>query len=285
MRQDAVTLERFYASALGRAAARVLAGKLTDLWGDASGLSMLGLGYALPVLEANFTSALVLDELFSEAPFSAAPPELFVLFSSVSALLGLPGQVEYTAATIALDRLAHARSRRVQGRTLSINWSAWRDVGVLADLVRAQRLVDHRSDMTWHGAARSRPPAAASPAANPRRHAESPADAALRLGITTAEGVEALDRVLATDLDGQIIAYFSEKGFGFIEDAEHQKFFFHIANVVDDALRQALPNYNQGDIIGVRFCYGGSDGKKYPKAVEVSAAPGALSARAHGEDD
>ncbi len=86
-------------------------------------------------------------------------------------------------------------------------------------------------------------------------------------------------------LDGQIIAYFSEKGFGFIEDAEHQKFFFHIANVVDDALRQALPNYNQGDIIGVRFCYGGSDGKKYPKAVEVSAAPGALSARAHGEDD
>ena len=159
-----------------------------------------------PVLEANFKSALVLDDLFSEAPFSAAPPELFVLFSSVSALLGLPGQVESTAATIALDRLAHARSRRVQGRTLSINWSAWRDVGVLADLVRAQRLVGHRSDMTWHGAARSRPPAAASPAANPRRHAESPADAALRLGITTAEGVEALDRVLATDLDGQIIA-------------------------------------------------------------------------------
>ncbi|MGA1342148.1 MAG: class I SAM-dependent methyltransferase [Hyphomonas sp.] len=52
MRQDAVTLERFYASPLGRAVARVLAVKLTDLWGDAKGLSMLGLGYALPALEA-----------------------------------------------------------------------------------------------------------------------------------------------------------------------------------------------------------------------------------------
>lgn len=52
MRQDAVTLERFYASALGRAVTRVLATKLTDLWGDAAGLSMLGLGYAIPALEA-----------------------------------------------------------------------------------------------------------------------------------------------------------------------------------------------------------------------------------------
>ena len=59
MRQDAVTLERFYASPLGRAAGRVLSGKLTDLWGDAKGQTMLGLGYALPVLEA-----------FGEAPRS-----------------------------------------------------------------------------------------------------------------------------------------------------------------------------------------------------------------------
>ena len=51
MRQDAVTLQRFYASALGLAAQRILCGKLTDLWGSARGLSMLGLGYAVPVLE------------------------------------------------------------------------------------------------------------------------------------------------------------------------------------------------------------------------------------------
>ncbi len=52
MRQDAVSIERFYASPLGQAAARILRGKLTDLWGDARGLSVLGLGYAVPVLEA-----------------------------------------------------------------------------------------------------------------------------------------------------------------------------------------------------------------------------------------
>ena len=50
MRQDAVTLQRFYASPLGLAATRILSGKLTDLWGDARGLSLLGLGYAIPVL-------------------------------------------------------------------------------------------------------------------------------------------------------------------------------------------------------------------------------------------
>lgn len=53
MRQDAVTLERFYASPLGQAAARILTDKLTDLWGeDTGGLSLLGLGYALPVMTA-----------------------------------------------------------------------------------------------------------------------------------------------------------------------------------------------------------------------------------------
>ncbi|MDX9724096.1 MAG: hypothetical protein RBU37_25335 [Myxococcota bacterium] len=70
-------------------------------------------------------------------------------------------------------------------------------------------------------------------------------------------------------LDGQIIAYFADKGFGFIEDVNRQKFFFHIANVCDDKLRVSLPAYVQGELISVRFFYGGSEGKKYPKAVEV----------------
>jgi SAM-dependent methyltransferase len=52
MRQDAVTLERFYASPLGSAAARILSAKLVDLWGEANNVSVLGLGYAIPVLDA-----------------------------------------------------------------------------------------------------------------------------------------------------------------------------------------------------------------------------------------
>ncbi len=52
MRQDVISLERFYASRLGRAASGILRGKLTDLWDDARGLDVLGLGYALPMLDA-----------------------------------------------------------------------------------------------------------------------------------------------------------------------------------------------------------------------------------------
>lgn len=70
MRQDAVTLERFYASALGRAVSRVLGGKLTDLWGDARGLSMLGLGYAIPALEAFGTSP---SRMIAAVPFEHGP--------------------------------------------------------------------------------------------------------------------------------------------------------------------------------------------------------------------
>ena len=71
-------------------------------------------------------------------------------------------------------------------------------------------------------------------------------------------------------LKGEIIAYFTDKGFGFIEETDQQKFFFHIANVVDDSLREELPNYVQGDTIPVQFHYGGSEGKKYPKAIDVA---------------
>jgi SAM-dependent methyltransferase len=52
VRQDVISLERFYASPLGRAASGILRGKLTDLWDDARGLDILGLGYALPMLDA-----------------------------------------------------------------------------------------------------------------------------------------------------------------------------------------------------------------------------------------
>ncbi|MEO1269871.1 MAG: hypothetical protein AAFX99_17430, partial [Myxococcota bacterium] len=74
---------------------------------------------------------------------------------------------------------------------------------------------------------------------------------------------------IGQDMSGNIIAYFTDKGFGFIETDQDQKFFFHIANVADDDLRVQLPAYIPGDIMPVSFKYGGNDGKKYPKAVDV----------------
>ncbi len=78
------------------------------------------------------------------------------------------------------------------------------------------------------------------------------------------------DVAIGDEMQGRIIAYFTDKGFGFIQTDDDRKYFFHIANVVDDELRSRLPGYVLGEIIGVEFQYGGNDGKKYPKAINVS---------------
>lgn len=65
--------------------------------------------------------------------------DFFVLFSSISALVGNPGQANYVAANSFLDALA--RHRRVQGLSgTSINWGAINRVGMAA---RDQNLLQH----------------------------------------------------------------------------------------------------------------------------------------------
>lgn len=51
MRQDVTDLRQFYASPLGKAARDMVSHKLTETWGDASGLDVLALGYATPFLD------------------------------------------------------------------------------------------------------------------------------------------------------------------------------------------------------------------------------------------
>lgn len=51
MRQSAATLEAFYATRLGRAAAQMMGQRLIDLWGPCAGETVLGIGFPAPLLQ------------------------------------------------------------------------------------------------------------------------------------------------------------------------------------------------------------------------------------------
>lgn len=59
-------------------------------------------------------------------------PEFLVMFSSVSAITGAPGQSDYTAANLFMDSYAAYR-RRCGLKTISINWPAWKETGMAVD--------------------------------------------------------------------------------------------------------------------------------------------------------
>ncbi|TRX76729.1 type I polyketide synthase [Pseudomonas mangiferae] len=71
--------------------------------------------------------------------------ECFVLYSSVAAVMGNPGQADYALANAFLDAFATWRDRQVaaghrQGRTVSIDWPLWRNGGMTIDPHRERQL-------------------------------------------------------------------------------------------------------------------------------------------------
>ena len=59
-----------------------------------------------------------------------------MLFSSVSSIIGLPGQIDYTAANAFLDAYAIKANRDERTRALVVNWNAWQEVGMAVDAAR-----------------------------------------------------------------------------------------------------------------------------------------------------
>ncbi len=88
---------------------------------------------AARVLTAKVAGTLVLDQIAREDP-----PDFLVLCSSLRAVIGGAGHVDYCAANAFLDAYAVARGRST--RVIAIGWDGWRDVGMAVETARRRGL-------------------------------------------------------------------------------------------------------------------------------------------------
>lgn len=85
------------------------------------------------VFSTKLYGTLVLDELLASKPL-----DFFAVFSSTSAVVGLPGQVDYAGANAFLNAFAEQRNRTGK-RTLALDWGIWNDVGGATEIARQMR--------------------------------------------------------------------------------------------------------------------------------------------------
>ena len=104
-----------------------------------------------------------------------AGTELLVLFSSTASVLGPAGQIDYAAANACLDAFSHSVAHRGGPRTLTINWPGWRETGILAEMEVPPAMQQWKED-------------------------------ALAKAISTADGLEAFQRALASELPQIIVS-------------------------------------------------------------------------------
>ncbi|MEM6798019.1 MAG: SDR family NAD(P)-dependent oxidoreductase [Planctomycetota bacterium] len=136
------------ASSLERAVAELRRAGLTR---DGQGLTLRGVIHAAGVLDDGLITRLTESQIRRVLQPKVAGAQnlhratldadldFFVLFSSVAAVLGSPGQANYAAANASLDALAHQR-RRAGLPALSINWGPWADAGMAAQAGRDEGL-------------------------------------------------------------------------------------------------------------------------------------------------
>jgi acyl transferase domain-containing protein len=80
------------------------------------------------VLRAKVLGTFVLDEVLKDQQLDRL--DFMVFCSSLNAILGVFGQADYTAANAFLDAFAQHKQGTNAARYLSINWDAWRDIGM-----------------------------------------------------------------------------------------------------------------------------------------------------------
>jgi acyl carrier protein len=80
------------------------------------------------VLAPKVRGTMALDEAVA-----AVPLDFMLLCSSVNALTGGPGQIDYCAANAFLDAFARQRTAAGAGHTLSVNWGTWSEVGMAVE--------------------------------------------------------------------------------------------------------------------------------------------------------
>ncbi|HTC92175.1 MAG TPA: SDR family NAD(P)-dependent oxidoreductase [Terriglobales bacterium] len=122
------------------------------------------------VLSPKVAGTQVLRDLFHDSPL-----DFLVLCSSINAIAAASGQVDYTAANLYLDAFAQSYTRQSRTHTVSINWDTWQEVGMAVNTVMP-------------------------------RHLEHVRQENLKQGITSQEGIEAFDRILATRLSQVVVS-------------------------------------------------------------------------------
>ncbi|MHC5613932.1 MAG: type I polyketide synthase [Nostoc sp.] len=125
---------------------------------------------AASVMASKVKGTLVLDAIFRDVKL-----DFLVICSSDSSILGGLGQVDYCAANVFLDCFAHRSYSRQGSFTVSINWSGWRDMGMLVNTAVPEQLKKWREQK-------------------------------IKEGIPTKEGVDAFSRIIYSGLPQVVVS-------------------------------------------------------------------------------
>jgi acyl transferase domain-containing protein/acyl carrier protein len=119
---------------------------------------------AARVLAPKVQGTLVLDRALA-----GETPDFLLLCSSVAAMVGGVGQIDYCGANVFMDAFAHQRRPAGSPVVMSVNWDAWREVGMAVNTAVPGALQAAR-------------------------------DFSLKVGISPQEGVDVFERLLVAGL-------------------------------------------------------------------------------------